>query len=215
MYTNRKIVLVTGSNKGIGYGIIEKLMEKNSNFRIILTSRNEELGKKSYNTLLYKYPYFNNYLFYHQLDITKKGSISNLINWLRYKFGKIDYLVNNAGFSTSDITPDNNLAVLDVNVYGTINFTEEMIRNNMINRKGKIILVGSMMGNLNFLNNDKLKNAFRNAKTYLDLFNLCQLFKNSYLNGSLERDGWCNNSYSISKMIVNTYTRVLSYRVRI
>ena len=72
-----------------------------------------------------------------------------------------------------------------------------------------------MMGNLNFLNNDKLKNAFRNAKTYLDLFNLCQIFKNSYLNGSLERDGWCNNSYSISKMIVNTYARVLSYRVRI
>ena len=39
MSSDRKIVLVTGSNKGIGYGIIETLLEKKSHFRIILTSR--------------------------------------------------------------------------------------------------------------------------------------------------------------------------------
>ena len=45
MSCDRKIVLVTGSNKGIGYGIIETLLEKKSNLKIILTSRNEDLGK--------------------------------------------------------------------------------------------------------------------------------------------------------------------------
>ena len=44
--SSNKIVLVTGSNKGIGYGIIEALLKKKSNFRIILTSRNEQLGIK-------------------------------------------------------------------------------------------------------------------------------------------------------------------------
>ena len=42
--TSRKIVLVTGSNKGIGYGIIESLLEKKSNLRIILTSRLSPIG---------------------------------------------------------------------------------------------------------------------------------------------------------------------------
>ena len=36
----------------------------------------------------------------------------------------------------------------------------------MINIKEKIILVGSMMGNLNYLKSSKLKNDFKKAKTY-------------------------------------------------
>ena len=214
MSSNRKIVLVTGSNKGIGYGIIETLLEKKSNLRIILTSRNEDLGKKSFNKLLSQYPYSKNYFFYHQLDITNKESISNLISWIKKEFGKIDYLVNNAGLGTHGVTTDLKLhfSVIEVNVFGTINFTEEMIKNNMINPKGKIILVGSMMGNLNRLNSNKLKNDFKNAKTFQELIDLGKSFKNSYSNGTIEKDGWCKNSYCVSKMIVNTYARVLSYR---
>ena len=217
MSSNRKIVLVTGSNKGIGYGIIETLLEKKSNLRIILTSRNESLGQNSFNKLLKQFPYSKNYFFYHQLDITNKESISNLISWIKKEFGKIDYLVNNAGLGTHGVTTDLKLhfAVLEVNVFGTINFTEEMIKNDMINKKGKIILVGSMMGNLNRLNSDKLKNDFKNAKTTQELINLGQSFKNSYINDTVEKDGWCKNSYCVSKMIVNTYSRILSYRPEI
>ena len=164
MYSNRKTVLITGSNKGIGYGIVEILLEKKSNLRVILTSRNEDLGKKAYNKLLNKYPYSKDYFYYHQLDITKKDSISNLISWISAYFGKIDYLVNNAGYgpyaSRSDVKT--HMTCLEINVFGTINFTEEMIRNNMINKKGKIILVGSLAGCLHFLSSNKLKNAFKN-----------------------------------------------------
>ena len=214
MSSDRKIVLVTGSNKGIGYGIIETLLEKKSHFRIILTSRNEDLGHKSFKKLLSQFPYSKDYFYYHQLDITNKESISNLISWIKKEFGKIDYLVNNAGLGTHGVTTDVKLhcAVLDVNVFGTLNFTEEMIKNNMINKKGKIILVGSMMGNLNRLNSVQLKNEFKNAKTTQDLLNLGQNFKKSCINGTVEKDGWCKNSYCVSKMIVNSYSRVLSYR---
>jgi carbonyl reductase 1/carbonyl reductase 3 len=217
MTSNRKILLVTGSNKGIGYGIIETLLEKKSNLRIILSSRNEELGKKSFNRLLAKYPYSKDYFYYHQLDITKKESILDLISWIKKEFGKIDYLVNNAGLGTHGVTTDINLhnAVLEVNVYGTINFTEEMLKNDMINEKGKIICVGSMMGNLNRLNSQKLKQDFKNAKTYKDLLSLAALYRNSYTNGTVDKDGWCHNSYCVSKMIVNSYPRILSYREEI
>ena len=215
--SSKKLVLVTGSNKGIGYGIIEALIRKKSNFRIILTSRNEQLGLKSFNQLLEKYPYSKNNFFYHQLDITKESSISHLIEWIRKEFGKIDYLVNNAGLGTHGDHHDLNKhnAVLEVNVFGTINFTEEMLKNGMINKKGKIILVGSMMGNLNYLTSQKLKNEFKNAKTYQELFNLTESFKTSFKNKTTDKDGWCIKTYSVSKMVVNTYARVLSLRKEI
>ena len=46
MSAKKIVVLITGSNKGIGYSIIETLLKKKSNLRIILTSRNEQLGIK-------------------------------------------------------------------------------------------------------------------------------------------------------------------------
>ena len=217
MNYKRKIVLVTGSNKGVGYGIIEILLQKKSNLKIILTSRNENLGKNAFHRLLTKYPYSKDYFYYHQLDITNKESISNLISWIRTQFGKIDYLVNNAGYgpyaSISEI--DVHLSVLEINAFGTINFTEEMIKNDMINKRGKIICVGSLGGSLHLLNSNKLINAFKNARTTQDLLNLAQSFKNSFLRGTQERDGWCKKSYYASKMIVNSYPRILSYKKEI
>ena len=215
--SSKKIVLITGSNKGIGYGIIEALLKKKSKLRIVLTSRNESLGLASYNQLLQKYPFSKNDFFYHQLDITKAQSISNIISWIKKEFGKIDYLVNNAGLGSHgnyhDINTHN--SILEVNVFATINFTEEMLKNEMINKKGKIILLGSMMGNLNSLSSSKLKKEFKNAKTYQDLFNLTNAFKTSFKNKTIDKDGWCINTYSVSKMVVNTYARVLSLRSEI
>ena len=212
--SSKKLVLITGRNKGIGYGIIEALLKKKANLRIILTSRNESLGKKSYNQLLDKYPFSKNDFFYHQLDITIDESILNLISWIKNQFGKIDYLVNNAGLGTKGNRTDINIhnAVLEVNVFGTINFTEAMLKNDMINKSGKIILVGSIMGNLNYLNSSELKSKFKNAKTFQELLDLTNRFKTSFKNKTTDKDGWCLNSYSVSKMVVNTYARVLSLR---
>ena len=81
-----KVVLVTGSNKGIDFGIIEKLLEKKSKLKIILSSRNEDLGKKSFEALLSKYPESKDNFYYHQLDITKEESIKNCIDWVKEKF---------------------------------------------------------------------------------------------------------------------------------
>ena len=210
--SSKKIVLITGSNKGIGYSIINTLLKKKSNLGIILSSRNESLGMKSYNQLLQKYPFAKNDFFYHQLDITKKESRTNIMSWIRKEFGKIDYLVNNAGLGTNGNSYE---AILEVNVYGTINFTEEMLKNDMINKRGKIIILGSMMGNLNSLSSQKLKNDFKKATTYQELFNLTEAFKTSYRNNTLSKDGWCSDSYSVSKMVDNTYARVLSLRSEI
>jgi len=161
-----------------------------------------------------KYPYCKNDFFYHQLDITKEESMKKLVDWIKENFGKLDYLVNNAGVATHGdlFNIDVCNSTFEVNVNGTINFTEFMLKNNMINKSGKIILVGSIAGSLNKLKNDDLKNGFKNAKTYQELLNMGELFKKSVINESVEKDGWCKNTYAVSKMIVNSYARVLALR---
>lgn len=210
----QKVVLVTGSNKGIGYGIIETLLEKKSKLVIILSARNEELGKKSYELLSSKYPDSKDKFYFHQLDITKEESIKNFCSWVKEKFGKLDYIVNNAGVATHGdlFNIDVCNSTFEVNVYGTINFTEYILKNNMINKSGKIIMVGSIAGSLNKLKNEELKNGFKNATTYKELLDMGELFKKSVINESVEKDGWCKNTYAVSKMIVNSYARVLALR---
>ena len=42
-----------------------------------------------------------------------------------------------------------------------------------------------------------------------ELLNIGELFKKSVKNDTVEKDGWCRNTYAVSKMIVNSYARVL------
>ena len=52
----RKTLLITGGNRGLGYAIIENLLEKKTKLKLIITSRNEEQGQEIYNSLCEKYP---------------------------------------------------------------------------------------------------------------------------------------------------------------
>ena len=45
-----------------------------------------------------------------------------------------------------------------------------------------------------------------------ELVNIGELFKKSVINDTVEKDGWCRNTYAISKMIVNSYARVFALR---
>lgn len=212
-----KVVLITGSNKGIGYGIVETLLKKKSPLKVILSSRNVDLGTKSYENLLAQYPHAKDTFYYHQLDITNKESISNLIAYLKQTFGGLDYLVNNAGVATHGDTFNVDVCeqTFHVNVNGTINFTEEMLKHNVINKSGKIILVGSCAGFLNKLTNQTLRDRFKQATSNAELFQLGEDFKQSIRDNKVTENGWPHNTYSVSKMIVNTYARVLSLRSEI
>lgn len=211
---NRKIVLITGGNRGLGYGIIESLLERKTQLRVILTARNDFLGHKAYDTLCQTYPDEKDHFFYHQLDITKSDSISALLEWVKENFGKIDYLINNAGvfFRGSDFCLEIFNKTFEVNVYGTMNLTNEILVKDMINKGGKIINVGGRMGSLGRLTNKKLVDDFKAAKTEDDLLKLADQFKNAIINDTVEKDGWTKSAYCISKIIVNTYPMVLKNR---
>jgi NAD(P)-dependent dehydrogenase (short-subunit alcohol dehydrogenase family) len=213
-----KTILVTGSNKGIGHGLVRYLLQKNINYNVILTSRSDDRGIESFNKLSEEFQNKKEKFFYHQLDITDNESITNLFNWIKSQFGQIDILVNNAGVAAKG--PKFDIDVFNftfpTNVYGTINISERAIDEQIIRQNGRIVIIGSTAGKLSYLKSESLVNEFKDENLTLDgLLNLAERFKQSIIDNKVNENGWFEAAYSISKIIINTYARVLSKRKEI
>ena len=88
------VAIVTGSNKGIGLGIVRALC-KQFKGEVYLTSRDEARGKAAVAELNKEglKPLF------HVLDIGKEETIVKLRDFIKEKHGGIEILVNNAGIA--------------------------------------------------------------------------------------------------------------------
>lgn len=102
--TNRKVAVITGSTRGIGYGIAKSLAGEGYN--IILN------GRTSADTIsghLNEIEAKGVEAGYFMGDISNKADRSGLYEYTLNKFGRIDVLINNAG-----IAPKERLDLLDV-----------------------------------------------------------------------------------------------------
>ncbi|KAL4230731.1 NADH-cytochrome b5 reductase [Mactra antiquata] len=94
MSANKRVAVVTGANKGIGFAIVRGLC-KQFDGDVILTARNEENGKQAIESLNKEglKPIF------HQMDLNDLTSIDRIKNYLQSNYGGLDVLVNNAGIA--------------------------------------------------------------------------------------------------------------------
>lgn len=128
----KKVLLVTGANRGIGYAICEKVLKEKLPYRILMTTRNEVRGMPSLRSLQEKYPEQRKEIDLLQLDISDKGSVNNFAKTLQQKCIKVDSLVNNAGimYLADNIRKDSRsfLArdVMNVNFTSTVEFTDKI-----------------------------------------------------------------------------------------
>lgn len=83
-----KVAIVTGGGKGIGLGIAKTFAENGA--KVVIAGRHEETLKKACEE--------NEGLYYVVADITKTEDVTNIINYVKEKFGRLDILVNNAGW---------------------------------------------------------------------------------------------------------------------
>ena len=105
----KKICLITGAKKGIGLAIAEKLLT--SGHQVIMV----DIEKIS--------PINKNASFF-QADISNENDLLNLKNFIIKTYGKLDYLVCNAGIiptpcGIENITDENIDKTINVNLKGT------------------------------------------------------------------------------------------------
>lgn len=159
--TSRKVAVVTGSNKGIGYAIVKGLCEKFDG-DVYLTARDSGRGQaavKELEALGYK-PLF------HQLDISDQKSIDTFRNYLKTKHGGLDVLVNNAAiaFQRNSTAPISVQAAesIRVNYYGTLAVCEALF--SLLRENGRVVNISSSFGHLSRIKSADLRAEFLDPK---------------------------------------------------
>ena len=134
-----KLVLVTGANKGIGYGIAKHLGLNGWN--IILGARNEERAEKAIQDLR---SVGVNVVGWVNIELSDLRSIDTAANEIKEQFPTLSLLVNNAGIpgnmaeASYETDISNIKETIDVNFIGTFALTKALIQLLSINN-GRIV----------------------------------------------------------------------------
>ena len=88
---NDKVALVTGGSKGIGLGIVRRLLAEGA--KVANVNRSAEEGE----ALQKEYAAQGQDCFFIQGDLTDLNACQNAVDQTRAKFGRIDMIINNAG----------------------------------------------------------------------------------------------------------------------
>ena len=143
---NGKRALITGSTKGIGKAIAERLAEHGA--RVVISSRKEDSCIDVRDSINENFP---GKAISIPCNINEKNQLENLVNETNSNFGGIDILVCNAALnpffgSSMDIPDDAFDKILSANIKSN-HWLSNMVLPQMIERKeGSIIVISSIGG---------------------------------------------------------------------
>ena len=192
-----KLVLVTGSSKGIGAATIEEFASNGYDV-IINYNTSESIALNLYNKIKEKYD-INVYL--EKFDITNELEVKNIFN--KYK---IDILINNAAISIDSNIEEKDknsfMKVLEVNIFGTFLMIKTFIQSN---KEGVIVNVSSTdaIDTYNILSIDysaskaAILNMTKNMANNYNSFKICAICPN-WVNTEAIRE--MNEEYLESEM---------------
>lgn len=137
--TEPYVVLITGCSSGIGRASALRFAN-NSKFRVYATMRD---------TRKWTEPSLNN-LFLMNMDVTSDVSVRSAVKSIEDKEGKIDIVVNNAGYgiagSLESVSVQEAQSVFDVNVWGVVRVLQEVLPAMRKAKRGHVINISSTSG---------------------------------------------------------------------
>src|SRR6476469_4609301 len=142
--TNHKVAIVTGSSSGIGYETALTLAR--NGFLTYATMRNLNKSENIKKVATKE----NLPIHIHQLDFTDDVSVKNAVQAISSETGRIDVLVNNAGYGRNgafeDLTMDEIKAQYETNVFGLIRTTQAVLPIMRRQKSGTVINISSGVG---------------------------------------------------------------------
>jgi len=133
-----KVVLITGATSGMGKLTAETLAKADY---IVYAGTRDENSSTCRDNLKEIY-----------IDVTKTDSINNAVSTIIKNEGKIDVLVNNAGYgllaTVEDGTDEEIFNQFDVNVFGLLKVTRAVLPHMRKSKSGVIINISSFLGKM-------------------------------------------------------------------
>jgi NAD(P)-dependent dehydrogenase (short-subunit alcohol dehydrogenase family) len=131
-----KVALVTGASSGIGEATAERLAA--AGYKVFGTSRRAApAGQRSFEMLT--------------LDVTSHQSVGAVVEEVMRRAGRIDVLVNNAGFGVApagaeESSTEQAQSIFDTNFFGIVRMTRAVVPYMRRQGDGRIINIGSVLG---------------------------------------------------------------------
>jgi NAD(P)-dependent dehydrogenase (short-subunit alcohol dehydrogenase family) len=143
----KKIALVTGANKGIGYEIARQLVEKG--FHVFVGARKVPEGKQAAEAIAKS----GGSAEFLEIDVSDRASIENAARTVGSKVDHLDALVNNAGImqdgkGVAEVDDKTFLATLTTNTLGPLRVTQAFLPLLLKSAHGAIVNLSSGLGQL-------------------------------------------------------------------
>ncbi|MFP3556735.1 oxidoreductase [Paraburkholderia sp. SIMBA_049] len=136
MNMTNKVALVTGASSGIGEATAQQLSK--AGYKVYGTSRRGgQAGQRAFGML--------------PLDVTQDASVDAVVQQLIQLEGRIDLLVNNAGFGVAPAGAEESSiaqaeAIFDTNFFGMVRMVRSVVPHMRRQGSGRIINIGSVVG---------------------------------------------------------------------
>ncbi|XP_037055674.1 17-beta-hydroxysteroid dehydrogenase 14 isoform X2 [Peromyscus leucopus] len=137
-----KVVVVTGGGRGIGAGIVRAFVD--SGAQVVFCDKDEARGRALEQELVGTV--------FVPCDVTQEGDLQTLISETLSRFGRLDCVVNNAGYHPPSQWPEETSAqdfrqLLELNLLGTYTLTKLALPH-LRKYRGNIINISSLVGTI-------------------------------------------------------------------
>jgi NAD(P)-dependent dehydrogenase (short-subunit alcohol dehydrogenase family) len=140
-HNSSRVWLVTGASQGLGRAIVEAVLEHGD--RVVAASRQPD----AFEGLVQKW---GNQILPLVMDVKDKHQIQEAISQVTATFGRIDVLVNNAGYgllgAVEEVSEDEEQQMFQVNVFGLLSVTRAVLPLMRKQRSGHILNISSVGG---------------------------------------------------------------------
>lgn len=137
----QKTWLITGCSSGLGRELVEAALARGD--RVVATARNP----RTLDSLAAKYP---DTVRTKVLDVTQPGAAATAVALAEQAFGRLDVLVNNAGFAfigaVEEGTPEEYRPMFETNVFGLVETTRVALPALRRAGGGRIVNISSIAG---------------------------------------------------------------------
>ncbi len=137
---------MTGAAQGIGRAIALLLAQKGAD--IVVSDINLEKAEETVREI----ETIGRRAMAIRADVANTNDVERMVEAILGRFGQIDILVNNAGITRDKLilrmTEEDWDAVLNVNLKGTFNCTKAVVRHMSKQRRGKIVNIASVVGEM-------------------------------------------------------------------
>ena len=135
----KKVVIITGASRGFGELITKKFQKEK--FQVIATMRNVNSSPSLMEL---------DNVDIKKLDVTNKSDIKNVVDFTIKKYGRIDILINNAGYGAFGLLEEASEQEIrnqfDVNYFGLIDCIRGVLPQMRKQKDGVIINISSIAG---------------------------------------------------------------------